>query len=211
MFKQKVFQKKIEKFFRENPIIFIYHCNNISMKNWALIKNQLSKKRDLSSLYIQNRIAIKELEFYVKEKNQHFDSINGQQQYAINLDSLLELKQLFQGPTFLLGCHSEDDIASLYHILDKNSQFVFVGGIFETQLLTHLDLKKYITGFETQSTNLTTIKKQKVSTLISLIHLNPCTIVKKSICCFLFQLKSLQYELISCLNSRSYNLQKVKK
>ena len=56
----------------------------------------------------------------------------------------LFLDDIFQGPTLMLGCPIVEQLPGIYNILEQNSNLLFVGGLFENQVITHLDFKKII-------------------------------------------------------------------
>lgn len=89
----------------------------------VLHKNLKTKKLDNSII----SPAIETLSVATKVKEQH-----------------LFIDELFQGPTLMLGCPIVEQLPGIYTILEQNSNLLFIGGLFENKVITHLDFKKII-------------------------------------------------------------------
>lgn len=53
-------------------------------------------------------------------------------------------KTVFQGPTLMLGFVSLKQLQDIYEILNETPNFMFVGGLFQNQIINHLDLDKIV-------------------------------------------------------------------
>lgn len=148
MLKKKVTITKGLYVFTENPIILLYHFNNVSTNSWQFLKNEIKKLEDIRIVVIPNKICNtivekkqtnteKELTFYNQSKiaNLTFSSQKGCEH---------PLKHLFQGPTLVLACKTRDQLILIHNILKKSSNFIFVGGIYNNQNISHHCLEKLV-------------------------------------------------------------------
>ena len=221
MYKRKIIYQKLYKIFSENSIIFIYHYNNLSTKDWSLLKSELSKISEINTIVAQNRIVQKLLDINKNKKTfskkiVHHDprsdhllssyriasrwthlrwrrvyDAESEEQVMLSpslrdatqpiktvswendvefftTENLSKLKTLFQGPTFLIACNSYKKIPLIIKIFQKYPCFIIVGGFFETQPITHIDIQKYLSlnHYNYQYFLMTLIEKPK--TILSL-------------------------------------------
>ncbi len=54
------------------------------------------------------------------------------------------LKHLFQGPTFVLGCKTRNQLVLIYNLLKNSFNFVFVGGSYTNQNISHHSLERIV-------------------------------------------------------------------
>lgn len=56
-----------------------------------------------------------------------------------------KLQNLFQGPTFLVGCNTLDQLVHINQVLKSySSNFLFIGGLFKNQQITNYTLEKIV-------------------------------------------------------------------
>jgi ribosomal protein L10 len=127
--KKQILNYKIKKIIKKYPYVLFIQFNNVIPKKWYLIKNQLSKLGILKTLRIKNQVARKLLKKTIiikaEEKN-------------------IFINDIFQGPTLMLGCSLVEQLPGVYTILQQNNNLLFIGGLFEHKVITHLDFKKII-------------------------------------------------------------------
>lgn len=155
MLKKLLINHKGYKILSESPIILISQYNSVSTKNVYLLKNELNKIDGLYSLVTQNKITQKILEKIGVEKKEvpvlqkgflrKTPSINFFQRTNIKKRSCYDkLSNLFQGPTFLLGIDTIDQLLSIKIIMKNYPNFIFVGGIFKNRILSHYLVEKLV-------------------------------------------------------------------
>lgn len=109
---------ELDNIIRSNDIIYIFHINNLNIKSWSYIENEL-KRYKCKSKRIKNSIITKVLE---------------KTQYA-------NIAQIFVGPTFII--YNNDSIANIANIMklnDKYGDILLLGAIIENSLLDINDL-----------------------------------------------------------------------
>jgi hypothetical protein len=156
--------EKTKNFFKEYPIILIYQHNNLTVKQHIDLKVQLQRLTYVKTLTVKNSIVDrvcfsfipckKEIEidcsnFSILKKNQKlYSSIqflhNKKNINNVHLDKTNgnQLKNILQGPLFLLGCHNLEEVKNIWGILKVSPYFLFMGSQFNNQIYTHLDIEK---------------------------------------------------------------------
>ena len=153
--KKQILDYKIKKIIQEFPYILFIQFNNTKPKNWHLIKHKLYKLGNINMLRVKNQVAFKILKHLNYKKNfpdstdpnikANFLSSNSLTDYNLSNNSKhLSIDQIFQGPILMLGCSMVEQLPAISTILDENPNLFFVGGLFENQVITHLDFKKII-------------------------------------------------------------------
>ena len=127
--KKQILNYKIKKIIKKYPYVLFIQFNNVTPKKWFFIKHQLYKLGILKTLRVKNQVARKLLKNTViikaEEKN-------------------LFINNIFQGPTLMVGCPIIEQLPGVYTILQQNNNLLFIGGLFENKVITHLDFKKII-------------------------------------------------------------------
>lgn len=149
--KKRIISHNISKFLEENLLVFFFNYNHIKTEEWHLIKNQLSKIKRVDTLVVKNRIA-----------NNVIKKQKGRKEETGQIETLL------QGPTFLIGITSPQECGPVFSIIRKQKKCIFVGGLYQGQLINHLDLEYLLKVEKVAHTNL-------ISTLQSLLYLTPIT------------------------------------
>lgn len=130
--KKKIDLLKTYSFFDKYPIMMFFQHNNLSVTDWSNLRTNISKITETKILITKNTIVEKVLLDNNKNKN-----------FSTTLTDP-KIKTLFQGPNFILGCQNLEQLELIWNDLKKNSNVIFVGGLFENQIITHLDLKKLL-------------------------------------------------------------------
>jgi len=154
--KKKLISHNISKFLEKNLLVFFFNYNHINTEEWHVIKNQLSKIKKVNTLRVKNRIGKNVI---IKNSCKKEDE---------NRDKIEKLSTLFQGPTFLIGIPSSQECEPVFSVIKKQKKCIFVGGLYQGQLINHLDVKYLLKVEKVAYTNL-------ISTLQSTLHLNPIT------------------------------------
>lgn len=234
MLKKQVFTQKGIFLFKENPIVLFYQFNNVSIKNWQFLKNEIKKSKKIEILILRNKIAdqtLKKIQIKNKllvnsgvgpvelcstislpDKQQQFENgvnwnkqkkllnFTKEGQLATKSDEwLLQrkveqvgsgsktsiarpskpvdspkvtsdrtlfdsgpdfthnsinkskaekkrcfLNSLFQGPTFLLACKTRNQLFLIHKLLKNTKSFVFIGGFYKTQKISHQSIERII-------------------------------------------------------------------
>lgn len=124
--KQNITKKKIEKFFATYPRIFFLQHNNLSVPAWQKIRTQLA--HETSEILVLKNTAV-----------ENFLGTKISQTVPFRSTSV---PSIFQGPCFALGISNTGCIKTILKILSHSSCCFLVGGIFDHQFLTHLDIAK---------------------------------------------------------------------
>lgn len=133
--KKKIDLLKTSNIFKKYPIILFFQHNNLTVRDWSHLRTNITQINDTKLFITKNSIIEKVLleyknNFLVQESN-----IN-------NLEP--NLFNIFQGPNFILACHTLDQVESVWKVTKSSSKVLFVGGLFHNQLITHLDLEKLL-------------------------------------------------------------------
>lgn len=56
-----------------------------------------------------------------------------------------KIKNLLQGPTFVLGCETIEQLVPIHKLLKNFSNFLFIGGLYNNQFVTHYSIEKLFT------------------------------------------------------------------
>ncbi len=211
MLKKQVTIQKGLNILTKNPIILIYHFNNVSTKNWQFLKNKIKKLENIQCNILQNKLVEdilikleKNGDILEKKESYYLSSIPlenkllkysksslekitskkvmGLRSKRVNPNQITQsqktsnnfqkeelfskksdiisknflLKELFQGPTLVLGCQTKDQIITISALLKKLKNwyhFIFVGGLYENQLISHHGINKIV--------ELNTVEQQK--------------------------------------------------
>ena len=152
--KKKLIFHNISTFLEKNLLVFFFNYNHINTEEWHVIKNQLSKIKQVNTLRVKNRIG----KNVIRKKN-------GCKKQDENID---KIETLFQGPTFLIGIPSSQECEPVFSVIKKQKKCIFVGGLYQGQLINHLDVKYLLKVEKVAYTNL-------ISTLQSTLNLTPIT------------------------------------
>ena len=127
--KKQILNYKIKKIIKKYPYVLFIQFNNVTPEKWCFIKHQLYKLGILKTLRVKNQVARKLLKNTVIIKAE---------------DKNLFINNIFQGPTLMVGCPIIEQLPGIYTILQQNNNLLFIGGLFENKVITHLDFKKII-------------------------------------------------------------------
>ena len=155
--KKKLISHNISNFLEKNLLVFFFNYNHINTEEWHVIKNQLSKIKQVKILRVKNRIG----KNVIRKKNSC-------KQENEKIDKIEKLSTLFQGPTFLIGIASSQECEPVFSVIKKQKKCIFVGGLYQGQLINHLDVKYLLKVEKGAYANL-------ISTLQSTLNLTPIT------------------------------------
>ena len=133
--KKKIDLLKTYSLLDKYPIILFFQHNNLSVTDWSKLRTNVAKIKDTKILITKNSIVEKVL----LDTNQ-----NKNLSTPLNEFMGTKIKTLFQGPNFILGCHNLDQLDMIWKYIKTTSNIIFVGGLFENQVITHLDLEKLL-------------------------------------------------------------------
>ena len=117
--------EKTKNFFKEYPFIMIYQHNNLTVKQSIDLKVRLESLNNIKMFTVKNSIVDKVCCSFLQNKQVK-----------------KQIQNLLQGPLFLLGCHNIEQVKTVWNVLKTSSSFLFLGGQFDNQVYTHLDLEK---------------------------------------------------------------------
>ncbi len=132
--KKKISKIKTENFLQEFPLIFLLQQNNLTLKEWFELKQQIQNlSQEASScckiMTTKNTVLKKSL-----------DRINFSNLTKLENNQEI-LNSMCQGPSFLLGCHKETLLQPLWNCIQTNPKLVFISCFYKNQLLNHLDFE----------------------------------------------------------------------
>jgi ribosomal protein L10 len=122
---------KTEKFITKYPIILFFQHNNLSVKQWLVLRNQLKNIESGELLLFKNTLI----------KN------------VLIKKNLIDSQSIFQGPCFALGFSDFSQFhdllkrvnsSSLKILLKTNqiSTIFLIGGLLDNKIISHLDISK---------------------------------------------------------------------
>lgn len=164
MLKKKISLQKELKVLTKNSIILFYQFNNVSTAKWQYIKNEFQKIDKIDNLIFQNKtgtLVLKELAKLQKNGfiGNEYSVINFVQNKQKIIETSLacddnakqrsllkkkDINHLLQGPTFVLGCKTKEHFNLIYLLLKKFSNFLFIGGIYNNQYISHYSVEKLL-------------------------------------------------------------------
>ena len=136
--KNKIISHNISKFLEVNLLVFFFNYNHMSIEEWRIIKSELAKIEKVNSKVVKNQIANNFLK-KSKEAVTCF-SMDKKQNNDKKKEQFEKLSTLFQGPTFLMGITSLEKCKQVFDFTKKHKKLIFVGGIYQNQIINHLDL-----------------------------------------------------------------------
>lgn len=125
MSKQSIAFLKTQKFLQTYPTILFFQHNNLSVKQWLDFGIQLKSFQDTGLLVLKNTLI---------------ENLLVQQKYS-NKDNFISL---FQGPCFALGFSNISQIKDILKITKQTTPIFLLGGIYNNQLINHLDISKIL-------------------------------------------------------------------
>lgn len=208
MLKKEISLQKEFNVLRKNSFLLFYQFNNVSSSKWKLIKNEVQKEGKIDHLIFQNKTAAIALqaqelqqleEFYLfKTKSKKKSLPKSEQEHSKKVLLVLEkqkllksgrisidkkIKNLLQGPTFVLGCQTIEALVPIYKLLKNFSNFLFIGGLYNNQFITHYSIEKVFTlhdhnGVQTKMEFIQFLNGKKDPTLfINLQYQNRCLLL----------------------------------
>lgn len=149
MLKKKISLQKELKVLTKNSIILFYQFNNVSTAKWQYIKNEFQKIDKIDNLIFQNKtgtLVLKELA-KLQNKQKIIETLlacddNAKQRSLLKKK---DINNLLQGPTFVLGFKTKEHFNLIYLLLKKFSNFLFIGGIYNNQYISHYSVEKLLT------------------------------------------------------------------
>ena len=156
--KKKITSHSISKFLEKNLLVFFFNYNHLNIQEWRIIKNQLSKIKNVSKIVVKNQIANN----VIKKKSGTDEA-----------QPFEKLSTLFQGPTFLIGMTSPEECEILFNIIKKQKKLIFVGGLYQGQYINHLDLSSILKGEKKVYTDLINVFQYTLSTCLISTYFTP--------------------------------------
>ena len=125
MSKQSIAFLKTQNFLQTYPIILFFQHNNLSVKQWLDLGIQLKNFQDTDILVLKNTLI---------------ENLLAEQKYS-NRDNFVSI---FQGPCFALGFSNLSQIKDILKITNQITPIFLLGGIYNNQLINHLDISKLL-------------------------------------------------------------------
>lgn len=130
--RQVIALKYMHLFLRFNHLL-LFHYNKQQECNWQQVKEKLGAPwgTECQSLFVPNNL------FHYLENNFCQGDVSTPHSH------LHQLRQLTRGPTLLVTC---SEISQMATIVDtwKGSDFLLIGGMSNGQILSHLDIKRWV-------------------------------------------------------------------
>lgn len=132
MINKKTINKiKTENFIKKFPILFGLQHNSFTVNDWFDFKQKIQNSSEINGKVLDIEI--------LSIKNSVFKKIvettNGNE--SLKGDSV---HSLFQGPLFLIGCKTDDQLDFVWNSIKSNPKLIFICCIYNKKLLNHLDL-----------------------------------------------------------------------
>jgi hypothetical protein len=134
-----------------------------------LVKNEVRKEGKIDHLIFQNKTAAIALQAQESQQLEEFPLLKTkdilkdpkavqehskrvlpvlEKQELSKLDRMFidkKIKNLLQGPTFVLGCETIEQLAPIHKLLKNFSNFLFIGSLYNNQFITHYSIEKLFT------------------------------------------------------------------
>lgn len=111
--------EKTKKFLKKYRFVMIYQHNNLTVKQHIECFQSL-KIDEIKTLVVKNSIVDQVL---LKSEN-------------------IQLKNVVQGPLFLIGCQNLEQVQTIWNSLKTSLNFLFLGCLINNHIYTHLDIQK---------------------------------------------------------------------
>ena len=190
-FKKQVAKFKIYNLLEKNQVVLFYHYNNTVSKDWHLVKEELLKFGQITSMLAKNKIAQK---------------VVTSLQFSMGVSTTLDNEfshALFQGPTILLGCGSLDILEIVLRVLKQEKGFFLLGGFYKHRVVSSREIEK-LGQLETEQKLyfkfVNTIRESPLRKLISM---------RNHLC--LSCISEVQHRLLRLLKIRSIQLSTAKR
>lgn len=176
--KKKINKIKTQNFLENFSITFLLQHNNFTVKDWSDFRQKIQEisENSVEILNVKNSLLKKSLLTFPDKE---------------------VIKNLCQGPNFLIGCKNHKKLKTIWAFLNSNSKLVFISCFYKDQLLTHLDLEILLkTDFSIYS-NFTQILEKKIelfNTLDYHLKMHP-----------LFMIQSNSITILECLKQSKLN------
>ena len=136
--KNKIISHNISTFLEVHLLLFFFNYNHMSIEEWRIIKSELGQIEKYKYKFFKNQISNN----FIKKSKQTFTSfsIDKKQNNDKKKPEFEKLSTLFQTPTFLMGINSLEKCKQVFDLTKKHKKLIFVGGIYQNQIINHLDL-----------------------------------------------------------------------
>lgn len=124
MSQKQVILRKTQSFFETYPILIFVQHNNLSIKEWAGVRRTVKSLKKSNVYNLKNSIA----------------------SHCIDTAIIPHTSQstfLFQGPVAVFGCGDQSDLGPLLAVVSKIPKMFVVGGTYNKEIYTHLDLRAF--------------------------------------------------------------------
>ena len=160
--KKRITINNTSQFLEENLLVFFFNYNHINIQEWRAIKTQLSKIKRVTSRVVKNQIANN----VIKKKKS--TSVLSNKTSCVG-----KLQTLFQGPLFMIGMTTPQECEIFFNIIKKQKKLIFVGGLYQGQLINHLDLSLILKGEKLVYANLIRVFQSSLYTCVMTTYLIP--------------------------------------
>lgn len=126
MIKRNINVLKLQNFIQKYPYILFFQHNNLSVKQWDQLRQELKNLKTTDLILIKNT--------YIQTlfcENAFFDT--------------KKLAKIFQGPCFAVGFSQQTQFKEINQKIHKFSSILLLAALFDKKLLTHLEVSKFIT------------------------------------------------------------------
>ncbi len=199
---------KTSNFFEKYDFVFVLQSTMVTLKEWKMFQKELSIGKKISALLVNSKLANKFVIFNDKKTTTRRQSQCSDA--ALNQNLLLNLDQantlfgqskkdlrdkghikLFQAPTLLIGCHSQEQVLQIFEsiinkkffLLPSSSSMIFpwlhcklrhlqynrilLGGIYKNIKYSHLDYYQHHIINSTAYPNFRDSLQKQISILLS--------------------------------------------
>ena len=193
-YKKQVNNIKAEAFLKEFSLIFLIQKKNFTMKEWIEFKTTLQQETVQYSTKSGNKHQWGVFNIKNSLIPEVFSSVEKSRTPLLKTENTptVNLQVLCQGPNFLLGCHDDICLNSLWRAVKSHSKCIFISCFYKNQLINHLDLEVLLTVNNSIYYDLLT-QFNKTTDLLKVLHQSMA----------LSPLVFFQYEILNCLSLRS--------
>ena len=188
-YKKKIISfSKLFQLFHTFEMLLILQHSDINRKEWWILQKQLKEIQDLELSVVKNKVLLKFLShapampvFGIKKQAGH---------HVQDREKTEQITSLFQGPCLVIGLGDLTKLDSLWSLLKSKHSLLFVGALYQGQILNHLDMDVLATlSFSTYHELITVLLEKN-----KLVHFFP--LIQDQVC-----MDPLTFSLLSTLES----------
>lgn len=178
-FKKKTKIHQIDALLKKFPLILLIQHHNLTVTDWFSLKEQLQQTHPVAeSQFLNVKTHLLKQSTFTHEFLNH-----------------RSLETLCQGPNFLLGCETLEQVKTFWKMLKSTPKCLFISCFYKKQQWTHLDFQAFLTLTPSIYCTLVAQLDQKTAlyqTLDQCLTLHPLNTLQRNLVAVLSQFTELK-------------------